>query len=495
MAGSSILGLLIARQLGSSGSTDGFFAANTVYGIALFAAQSLRTTAPASLVDERPGVLAAHARSVAALAGATIALFLAIALAADLLLPSAGAHTLRIALLILAPAAVAQLYAGLLAARCGVLGSFIGPALAYAGGTITMAAAFVVLESPLGVDAIATAIAIGALGSTALMAVFWIRAERRPAVAEHAAIVPVPTPASAVPAAQVAVPTAEASPPPAHRLTGRLLRGALPVLASQVIISISTFAAGHTGSGNGTLYTYGVLVIGVLTAVVASPVSIVLAADVARTWDRRPESLAPLVMRTYRLGLILLPALAIPLLLIGPAPARAVLTALSPGDIDDVFLVAAILTPAVLATLLSMVPLGGTIAAGTVGRVGTLSLLVAAVHAVLAAGIAISGSFTALAVEGLIAAVTLSAMPVVVAMQHRASAVGGSAIAATAKIAAPGPVAALAVWLLMGASTDLVPGLFAAVVGLLAHSTASWIFARADLDFLTAATIRRGRPG
>ena len=472
MAGSSLLGLLIARRLGSSGATDGFFAANAVYGIALFTAQSLRTTAPATLLDPGGDTLVRHLRAVGLIAVAILVLFGLVAASADVVVSDEAAGTLRVALAVLAPAAVAQLFAGLLAARCAVLGQFGRPAGAYAVGTLVMAAAFVVLVGPLGVDAIAVAVAIGAVVSAATMTVVWRSAERRAAD-------PV------APAASESLDDYDTAP----SLIAHLLRGALPVLASQVVISVSVFAAGHVAAGDGTLYSYGTLAVSVLVAIVASPVSIVLAPEIARTWDRRPATLLPPTVASYRLGALLLPALAIPTLLIGPAVADWLLTALSSADVETVFAVAAIMVPSVLVTLLAMVPLVGTVAAGLLGRVGIGVAVVALVHVPAAVIAASTGSILLLAFEGVLAATALGAVPVLVALRGSVRSLSVAVAGVTGRYVLPAAVAATAAWLALGASADLGPNVVAVLIGLVVHGLVAATVGRDDMRLVLPARL------
>lgn len=482
MAGSSLLGLLVARRLGSSGATDGFFAANAVYGIALFTAQSLRTTAPATLLDPTPGALARHARAVGSIAIGVLVLFAAVVAGAGVVASDAAAGTLRTALAILAPAAVAQLFAGLLAARCAVLGEFGLPAAAYACGTLVMAAVFVALVGPFGVDAIALAVATGALISAAAMTIVWRRAERAgapdPAAAEAP---PLGADAPLLGAGGASGGPAPVSVASRAALIAQLLRGALPVLASQVVISVSVFAAGHVAVGGGTLYSYGTLAIAVLVAVIASPVSIVLAPEIARGWDRRAASLVPATVNSYRLGALLLPGLAIPLLLVGPAIAEWLLTALTSADVETAFTVAAVLVPSVLATLLAMVPLVGAVAAGLLGRVGVGVTVVAVLHVPAAAAAAASDSILLLAVEGTAAAVALNAVPVWVALRGAGRAAVAAVAAATVRYVLPGAAVAIATWLALGAGMDLGPNLAAAAAGLATHLVVAATFGRDDV--------------
>ncbi len=362
MAGSSLLGLLVARLLGSTAGTDGFFAANAIYAIALFTAQSLRTTAPATLLDPRPGTLPRHLRAVGLLAAGLLGLFALAIAAAGLLLSGPAVGSFRLALAVLAPAALAQLASGLLAARCAVLGDFARPAAAYAAGALLTAAVFAVLVDPLGADAIAVAVSSGTVVSLTAMLLVWRASERRG------------------PATDGIEGRALSLAPTTRALLWHLVRGAIPVLASQVTITVSVLSASRIAPGDATLYSYGSLAVAVLVAIVAAPVSIVLAPEVARRWDRRPATLAGPTLDTFRLGALLLPLLALPGLLWGPWVAEALLTALSPADVTAIFSVAAILTVSVLSTLLSMVPLVASVAAGMLGRVGIGTASVVAVH-------------------------------------------------------------------------------------------------------------------
>jgi len=471
MAGSSLLGLLIARRLGSSSATDGFFAANAVYGIALFTAQSLRTTAPATLLEPGHDALVRHLRAVGLIAIAILVLFGLVVASADVVASDAAAGTLRVALAVLAPAAVAQLFAGLLAARCAVLGQFGRPAGAYACGTVVMAAAFVVLVDPLGVDAIAVSVAIGAVVSAATMTLVWRSAERSGASAEPATIPGAGGHATA------------------PSLIAHLLRGALPVLASQVVISVSVFSAGHVAAGDGTLYSYGTLAVSVLVAIVASPVSIVLAPEIARSWDRRPATLLPPTVASYRLGALLLPALAIPTLLIGPAVADWLLIALSSADVETVFAIAAIMVPSVLATLLAMVPLVGTVAAGLLARVGIGVTVVALVHVPAAVIAASTDSILLLAFEGVLAATALGAVPVLVALRGSVRSLVVAVAGVTGRYILPAAAAATAAWLALGASADLGPNLVAVLVGLGAHGVVAATLGREDMRLVLPARL------
>lgn len=471
MAGSSLLGLLVARLLGSSGATDGFFAANAIYTIALFTAQSLRMTAPATLLDSRPGVFLRHVRAVGLIALVLLGLFALAAAAAGTLVSAPAVNTFRLALALLAPAAVAQLGAGLLAARCAVLGEFGRPAAAYAAGALLTAGVFAALVDALGVNAIAVAVSTGAAVSVATMWFVWRSAERR---------------ASAAPG-EGEPPRSTAAPAPA--LVWHLVRGAVPVLASQAVITVSVFSAGHIASGDATLYSYGSLAVSVLVAIVAAPVSIVLAPEVARAWDRRPATLVGPTLETYRLGALLLPALALPALLWGPWIAELLLTALSRADIDAVFSIAAILTVSVLATLLSMVPLVASVAAGLLGRVGVGTVAVVAIHLVAAPLVAASGSLVLLAVEGMVAGTGLAAVPILVALRGSAGELATGAARVTLRYVLPSAFVAAAIWLALGATTEIAPATVALFAALLVQLAIALTAGRRDLDMVLLAML------
>jgi hypothetical protein len=473
MAGSSLLGLLIARELGSSGSTDGFFAANAVYAIALFTAQSLRTTAPATLIDRAPGTLLRHARAVAVIGAALLALFAILAGAASLLVSESAVRTFRVALAVLSPAAIAQLAAGLLAARCAVLGEFGRPAAAYASGAILSAALFAVLVHPIGVDATAVAVSGGAITSLISMWFVWRSAELRASNR--------PTDSWSVPALHV------------PRLVPHLLRGAIPVLASQALLTVSVFSAGLIAAGDPTLYSYGMLAVMVLVAIIAAPVSIVLAPDVARRWDRDPATLVAPTLDAYRLGALLLPVLALPGLLWGPSIADVLLTALSREDIVAIFTVAAILSVSVLTTLLSMVPLVGAVAAGLLSRVGFWAVIVVICHLMAAPLVALSGSLTLVAVEGMVASMALAYVPIAVAIHRSTVSLTETAFQIAVRYVLPSVSIAAITWITLGAGIDFVRSTVALVVGLTTQLIIALTIGRRDLRAVLSAVMPRWR--
>jgi hypothetical protein len=472
MAGSSLLGLLVARLLGSSAGTDGFFAANAIYAIALFTAQSLRTTAPATLLDPRPGTFPRHLRAVGLIAVVVLALFAAAVASADLLVPSGAVDSFRLALAVLAPAALAQLGAGLLAARCAVLDEFARPAAAYAAGALLTAAVFAVLVDAMGADAIAVAVASGALVSLTVMWLVWRASERRAPAGGDGAAHPLATTTPA--------------------LVRHLMRGAVPVLASQAAITVSVLSAARIAPGDATLYSYGSLAVAVLVAIVAAPVSIVLAPEVARRWDRRPETLVGPTLETFRLGALLLPLLALPGLLWGPSIAESLLTALSHADVVAVFSVAAILAVSVLSTLLSMVPLVASVAGGLLGRVGLGTVAVVAVHLVAAPLAAESGSLAVLAAEGSAAGIALAAVPIVVALRGEARRVAAGAARTAGRYVLPSAAVAGTTLLALGGATEVGAATAALAAGLLVQLGVALTVGWADLRPVFPAILSRG---
>src|SRR5439155_12457272 len=78
---------------------------------------------------------------------------------------------------------------------------------------------------------------------------------------------------------------------------------------------ISLAFAARLGTGAVTLYTYAFFTASALMAATSGPATIVLAAPLAETWDRRRSSLEPYLLAVFRAGLtVAAPVLAIAVL-------------------------------------------------------------------------------------------------------------------------------------------------------------------------------------
>jgi peptidoglycan biosynthesis protein MviN/MurJ (putative lipid II flippase) len=386
LLGAALMGVLIARRFGSTAKTDGFFAANAVYGVSLFVAQSLRTTTAAPLVEGGPGFerFRDHLGGVAwVFAGSAILAGAAAALAGTLGIAPDARATFQAAILILCPAAGLQLFSGQAAAMLAALDDYVAASFAYVVGTVVAIVGFVAFTGPLGVDGVPTALAAGGAATAIAVAVALIRRGWRPSP-----------------------PTLDRA---SLRMGGRLMLGAISLVAAQLVLAISVGFAGTTGAGNATLYSYAMMAIMLLTAVLASPVSIVFAPVVARTWDRRPASLVPMTMAAFRTGTLLAgPAVAL-LVLCGPQPGGHVLSSLSGAEVNRIFDVVLILSPSLLGTMLVMIPLVALFTQRRFGELAAWSGAVVVAHAA-ASGlvVAMGGDLDAVAVVATISSLALA---------------------------------------------------------------------------------------
>jgi len=185
LAGAAIMGVLIGARFGATPETDGFFTANAFYGVTLFVAQSLRTTAAARLLgDERPFPrLAAHFDALAILVLVS-AVLTGIAVAGAEVLGSepAARETFRVAIVLLVPAAALQLFAGLGSAVLANRGDFSTPAVAFGAGAATNVIGFVPLTAMFGIDGVAVALVCGSLVAALVVARALWRLGWRPAL-------------------------------------------------------------------------------------------------------------------------------------------------------------------------------------------------------------------------------------------------------------------------------------------------------------------------
>ncbi|HEV2787025.1 MAG TPA: lipid II flippase MurJ [Solirubrobacteraceae bacterium] len=338
MLAGGVLAVLVAIVIGNDARTDGFFAAYAVYSIALLFAQNARTTVVARLLEGDDPYANLNRYLGAALVLFAVAGVLLVGLGgvvADLLtgdLPPVAASTARTALAILWPAIAAQLFAGLGAAMLGAHGNFSVPAFAFGGGGVASIGAFLALEPALGIDAVSVAILLGSLISFALVAAALVRAGWRP--------------------------SSEIVARPRHnaRAAGVLVIATLASLIFQVGYVITIAIGGRLGEGVITVFSYSYAGTSLVAALLASSVSIVLAAPIAQTWDRRPRSLWPHHESVALTGLLLLAPLVAVAWLVGDDVSRAVLRGFTTGEAElavDLFL---LLTPVVVGSML-----GGTI--------------------------------------------------------------------------------------------------------------------------------------
>lgn len=365
MVSGGVFALLIAARFGSDARTDGFFAAYGLYTVAVLVAQSMRTTIVGRLVDgaTRFAGFDAFLAAVGVLALGSGVLFVALGdvLAGLLTENPVSRATAADALRLLWPAATLQLIAALAAAMLGVLGDFGRAALALGAGSLTSIVAFLALAPALEIDAISVGLVLGAVVTAVPLLASLARVGWRPRRGG-----------------------------PALRGAGLVLLGAGPVALAQIVYLVSAAAAARGGAGEVTVYSYGYFAHGLVLALLASSVSIVLAAPIAATWDRDAASLRPHVETVLRAGLVLLVPAVAAVALLGHEVTAAVLPKFSDGEVDDVVGVFLALAPAVVFTQAIAVPLVALFAQGDYAKAAAVGVPVVILHAVVS--LALAGS-------------------------------------------------------------------------------------------------------
>ena len=387
MATGGLMAIFIAARFGSSGRTDGFFAAYSVYGLVLLIAQSTRLTVVPRLIGGTtrfaPFDRYLLGLGVLWLGCGIVFVPLGGPLAGILTGSDVARSTARDAFLVLWPAAGAQLVTALGAAMLGVLGRYGQAAAGYVAGSLTTVASFLVLAGPLGVNAVAVALLIGSVVTA--MPVLWglIAAGWRPRFG-----------AARQGAAQRA---------------GLMLVGAASVAAPQLQYVIAMAAAPRLGAGAPTSFSYGFLGTQVLVSVMAGSVSIVAAAPIATGWDRDPASLSPVVGRGFRLAVVMLVPVIAGVALVGPAVAAPVLSGFGSNHVHDVIRAFLAMTPSILAAIATAVPLVALYAVHRHAEIAGLAIGVALLQAGLAAAAVAVGGIVALGLAPSVSSLTFAA--------------------------------------------------------------------------------------
>ena len=385
------LAVVVVLEFGKNARTDGLFAAYGVYGFVVLVAQSVRTTLVARLV-EGESLQAQLDRFVAAMT--LIALAAAVPFVAlggpiaGLLTGDLGdeaADTAQSALAIFWLAAAAQLAAGLAAAALAARRQYGVPAVAYVAGGVVAIVSLLVFADRAGIEAVAAAVAAGALVTAAVM---FARLGYRPGAAAVRAV------RRGLPAAWVVV------------------AGAFGFLVAQLAYIVSLGFAARVGEGAVTLYTYAFFAASLIVGASAGPIAIVLAAPLAETWDRRPEWLEPHLLAVLRVGLaVVVPAVAVAAL-VGEDLVELVLgSSLDADDARTLVVTFLALAGMLVSSAAAPVP---TLAAFVQGRyvaIAAVSVATLAVH-VAATAVALETG----ALEAIAAAASLSALVSLVAV-------------------------------------------------------------------------------
>jgi peptidoglycan biosynthesis protein MviN/MurJ (putative lipid II flippase) len=477
LLGAALMGVFIARRFGASASTDGFFVANALYGVFIILAQSLRMTAVPRLVEgDTRARFHTELRGIALVFAGSAVLFVAAGAGLAPLVASGDAlRAFQVALVVLWPAVGLHLFAGLGAAMLATWEDYRVAALAFAVGAVANVAGFLALAPALGVYGIPAALAVGAAVSAGLIALALRRHGRR----------------TRREAAREETREALGGRGEARLSATRILLGGVAFVATQIAPLISVVFAGTEGAGRASLYWYAVMLLVLLNAALASPISVVFAPVVARDFSRDRAAAAALTLRAFRAASTLaVPAVAA-LCLLGPQPAEWVLTKLSEAEIDDIFTLLLVLAPGLLAAQLLAIPLLVLLAEGRLVQLAKWSMLVLAGHAVLTAAVAaLDLGLLGIATVATISAFALSGAIVVLGMGTHALGVARGAAKAVGAVTVPALVAFLVPAVLLGGGENLAKGAAAWLIGAFLFLVWLRIARKAELDELFAVVRR-----
>jgi peptidoglycan biosynthesis protein MviN/MurJ (putative lipid II flippase) len=392
MGAGAIFAVLIASRYGSTARTDGFFVAYGLYSMFGVLGQGWRTSIVPRLV-ESPTTFGSFNRYCGAaffifvLAGVAMVVFRApvTGLLTGSLPPEAQA-TAQTALVILWPAAGAQLFAGLAASMLGVLGEYAHPAASYALGSVIGIVSFVALEPTLGLDALATGVSIGAVTTMVMITFALVRAGWRP---------------------KLSILT---------RVSGNLRAGWLLIYTSLSLIGASVMsviinaAAARLGPGSVTWFNYASAGQGIVKALVSLSLPVVLAAPLATTWDRRPSSLRRFSDDALRSGMVLLIPAVATVGFLGSDVGNFLLPKLTPAGVDQIVQVFLILSASIVLSQATMIERMALMTLGRYGVLASLSIPQIGVLLLLSVAAVAAGSLAALA-----GAVSVSFLAVTVA--------------------------------------------------------------------------------
>ena len=387
MGAGASMGIILLLRFGKSTQTDAALAAAGVYGLLLVICIGFRITIAPRLA-ERPSLFATFDEFL----GASISLVLVsgivlVALGGWVAAVMGGRlgfeaqETIRVSLAILWVALIAQLVGALGAALLGVRGEFGLSGLAYVLGATGALVCIVLLPSALGVIVLPVAIAVG----SALMAATVLARMVRLGYAPYPSIV--------------------------WKGVGELhivrllLVASISPVAWQLSYLISLAVAARLGTGAVTLYTYSFAAAGIVTGITANSGGLVLAGQLAQTWDRRRESLDAYLQPVLRAGLLItVPVLALAAW-IGPGAIELLLgRSLSQSDARTIVVTFLMLAGMIIATMAVQVPMLAAFALSWYGRIAFLVLVTAGIHLAITLVAAMTGDVSLLGLAASISA-------------------------------------------------------------------------------------------
>jgi O-antigen/teichoic acid export membrane protein len=438
----AVVGVIIARELGRTAETDGFFAAYAVFIVLALAATAIRLVVLPPLararLDRRLGQeTAAWALALAVLA---IPAFVAAAAAARpvaALLTGFGPDEARDAaedvLPLMVLAAAAQLFAGLAASALAALDDYLTAAISYILGSAVGLAYILVRIDEDGIRAVAIGMALNGTIALGMSTLALVRRARREAM-----------PRSAV---------RPSGAPVAERLLEAGRSASLPLALQAVYLTSLPFAA-REGVGSVTSFGYAYLAGAALVAVTSSSLGLVTSVPLART-GLDAAGVARHVVASSWLALVAVGAAAGVFAVAGTSLVGPVLGDSYLADVgEQLGHLIALLGPWMVASIGFSVTLPLLFVQGRTRGLLLGSLAVVALHVPLAwlgqtvaglAGLALALAVTTVATLSLMLARLHAAGPTLAALGRAASTVGlvaGVAFVAPALVVRPGLAAA-----------------------------------------------------
>ncbi|HET7744064.1 MAG TPA: hypothetical protein VFK76_04920 [Gaiellaceae bacterium] len=266
----ALVGVVIARELGRTSETDGFFAAYGVFIVLALAAQSIRISVLPTLArarDERrlASELGGYAVAIAVVAVPLVVAAEVFATPIGGLLTGNGTTAARDAaaysLRWMVPAAAAHLFAGVAASGLAALDDYATAAAGYAAGSIAGLALILARVGEDGISAVAWGITLNGIVALALPAT---------ALAARAFRARMPTGA-----------VRPTGPPVRARIGGFAAAAALPI-ALQMLYVVCLPFAGRLGTGAVTSFGYAYLAAAGLVTVTAFSLGIVTSVPLSR---------------------------------------------------------------------------------------------------------------------------------------------------------------------------------------------------------------------
>jgi peptidoglycan biosynthesis protein MviN/MurJ (putative lipid II flippase) len=389
MATGTVVAILVVAEFGKGASSDGLFAAYGVYSVLIMLAQSVRLTMVARLI-EGAGLWKNLDRFVAAMLLAALSSgVVLVGLAgplAELLVGSLGdraTDTARTALAILWLAAVLHLMAAVFAAALGAVDDFATPGAAYSVGGLASVVFLVVLESELGIDAVAAAVVLGSFMTFCITGARLLAVGYRP---RAGALIPRLT---------------------ALNTIGQVVLGAVGSLLWQVAYVITLAFASRLDTGAITVYSYAFFAAMVVVSITSGALGIVLAAPLSRTWGDDPRSLVPHERAVVESGLVIMvPALAVAAL-VGDEIVELLLGgSLTAGDATNLVVTFLCLAGVLLAGSASIVPGLAAFARAQYGKVAAIGGVALALHVGFTAALFGKDRVWALAIAASLGALT-----------------------------------------------------------------------------------------